>query len=179
MSLSPAKCKVLESMLLNERPAKATQIAKECGTDFRPVMMHLIWLGRKGYVDSPTKGLYVITQNGKEALGLPQNSKDCGKKLLARLSNEDAFHFYLNLDKPTDLFAFGLKDFSEKLQDVDTASLDFHLYRGDFENWFKCLGDAELAKKMSLLKGTGILGEPLRARLKEIVGDRITALVAV
>jgi len=179
MSLSPAKYKILESMLLNERPTKATQIAKECGNDFKPVMMHLIWLTRNGYTASPTKGLYTISQKGKEALGVWETSKECAKQLLTKASNEDAFHFYIGMDKPLNLFACGFKDFLEKIQAVDSTSLEFHVNRGDFENWFISLGDAEIAKKMTLLKATGIRGDPLRAKLKEIVENRITELSAL
>jgi hypothetical protein len=176
MSLSPVKCKILEYMLINDKPAKAMQIAKECGNDFRPVMMHLIGLTRMGYTASPTKGQYVITQKGKETLGIPETSKECAKEILAEKPREKAFHFYTAMDKPLSLFAYGLRDFSEKIQTVDAPSLDFHLCRGDFEKWFASLGDAELARKMALLKETGILGEQLRAKLKEIVENRCIAL---
>ena len=67
MSLSSVKCKLLEHMLLNEKPARATQIAKESGNEFKPVMMHLIGLTRMGYTTSPEKGQYANNperQNG-------------------------------------------------------------------------------------------------------------------
>ena len=163
-------------MLLNERPAKATEIAKECGNDFKPVMMHLLGLVKMGYVSSPTKGLYIITSKGKAPLGIPETTDECAKQLLSQTPAEKEFHFYAEVHKPLNLSANGLKDFSEKTQTVNSTSLEFHLCRGDFEKWFISLGDAELAKKMALLKTTGILGEPLRAKLKEIVENRFTAL---
>jgi predicted transcriptional regulator len=176
MSLSLVKCKILETMLLNEKPAKATEIAKECRSNFKPVMMHLLGLAKMGYIASPSKSLYIITMKGKEALGLPETTIECAKQLLAQTTTEKAFHFYAKMDKPLNLFANSLKDFSEKTQTVDSTSLEFHLCRGDFEKWFISLGDAELAKKMALLKTTGILGEPLRAKLKEILDTRCIAL---
>ncbi len=176
MSLSLVKCKILEAMLLNEKPAKATEIAKECGSDFKPVMMHLLGLAKMGYITSPTKSLYIITQKGKEALNIPETTNENAKQLLAQTPTQKEFHFYAEIGKPLNLCANSLKDFSEKTQTVDTTSLDFHLHRGDFEKWFTSIGDAELAKKMALLKATGILGEPLRAKLKEIVENRYTAL---
>ena len=43
------------------------------------------------------------------------------------------------------------------------ASLEFHLKRGDFEAWFKGLGDEELAKKIGITEKTeSRLGEDLR-----------------
>jgi len=179
MSLSPVKCKILETMLLNEKPAKATEISKECQSDFKPVMMHLLGLAKMGFIASPAKGLYIITTKGKETLGIPETTAENAKQLLSKTPTEKAFHFYAEVGKPLNLSACGLKDFLEKTQSVDLASLEFHFCRRDFENWFTSIGDAELAKKMALLRATGILGEPLRAKLKEIVENRYTALSAL
>jgi hypothetical protein len=41
------------------------------------------------------------------------------------------------------------------------------MQRGDFENWFRGLGDEELAKKTSLLKKKNVVGEDLRKQLHE------------
>jgi hypothetical protein len=139
-------------------------------------MMHLIGLTRNGYTASPEKGQYVITQKGKEALGIPEISQECAKQILTRTPREKAFHFYTALDNPLGSYAYGLKDFSEKIRNLGADSLYFHLCRGDFEKWFHSLGDAELAKKMELLKATGILGEQLRAKLIDIVENRCLTL---
>ncbi len=176
MSLSPLKCKLLEHMLLNDKSAKATQIAKESGNDFKPVMMHLIGLTRMGYTDSPAKGQYVINSKGKHALGVPEITKECAKAILAQTTHEKAFHFYADLEKPLHLYANGLLDFSNKISQVDPSVLEFHVCRGDFENWFASLGDVELAKKIALLKRIGIRGEQLRTKLCEIVVNRCMIL---
>ena len=176
MSLSPLKCRLLEYMLLNDKPAKATQIAKESGNDFKPVMMHLIGLTRMGYIDSPAKGQYVINHKGKNALGISETSKECAKAIMTQTSHERAFHFYTDLEKPLNLYANGLPDFSEKISQVDAGVLEFHVCRGDFENWFASLGDSELAKKMVLLKGAGLRGEQLRTKLCEIIVSRCIVL---
>jgi hypothetical protein len=50
--------------------------------------------------------------------------------------------------------------------------LEFHLYRGDFENWIKAaFEDAALADELASLKSANVKGEELR---KEI----ITAIAA-
>ena len=176
MSLSPVKCKILESMLLNDKPARAMQIAKDCGNEFNPVMMHLIGLTRMGYTYSPAKGQYVINPKGKNALGVPETSKECAKAILTQTSREKAFHFYTDIGKPLSIYAQGLPEFSDKITKVDASSLEFHFCRGDFEKWFANLGDAELAKKIVLLKETGIRGEQLRTKLREIVENRCKVL---
>ncbi len=46
------------------------------------------------------------------------------------------------------------------------------MQRGDFEAWFKMLGDEELAKKTALLKKKNIVGEDLRKQLRNMVEQR-------
>ena len=79
MSLSPIKQEILETMLLNEKPMKAMEIAKEAKKEYQPVNMHLLGLIKMGYVSLPEKGLYVITEKGKRALAYLKQPK---KKLL-------------------------------------------------------------------------------------------------
>jgi len=179
MSLSIARCKILENMLMNEVPVKAQDIAKEVGSDFKSANMHLIGLTRAGYAVTPSKGFYIITSKGKEALGIPAVTKDCARQLLVPTTQDRPFHFYVDLHKPLNLYANGLQEFAQRLKTVDSASLEFHFCRGDFEKWFKSLGDAELAKKMSLLQARGLVGEQLRAKLKEMVEGRCSALSAI
>ena len=176
MSLLPAKQEILEIMLLNEKPAKATEIANESKKEFRPVMMHILWLARNGYVSSPEKGLYVITEKGKEALGLPVINKEKATAILAYSPHDKAFHFYADIGKPLDLHAHNLRDFANKVEKADIASIEFHTKRGDFEAWFIGLGDVELAKKVALLKQRNVVGEDLRKQLREIGEQRYITL---
>ena len=179
MSMTPIKRKILEHMLLNDKPAKATQIAKDSGNEFRAAMMHILDLTRKGYTCSPDKGQYVITEKGKNLLGIPETTKENAKTILAQTPREKAFHFYTDIEKPLNIYANGLQEFSEKIQKVNAESLEFHICRGDFESWFTCLGDTELAKKMALLKEKKLCGEELRRKLREIVENRCIALSAM
>jgi hypothetical protein len=181
MSLSPTKYKILETMLLLGKPERATHIAKETGKEFPSVMMHIIGLARLGYTSSPEKGLYTITEKGKKALGIPEINRENAKTMLASMPNEKAFHFYADVGKPLSLDAYNLQDFRDKILKVHVDSIEFHMSRGDFEGWFTCLGDMELAKKTALLKEKKIAGEELRTRLHDIVANRsmvLTNLVA-
>ena len=179
MSLSTIKLKILESMFLEDRPARAALIAKDSGNEFRVAMMHLLDLTRKGYVFSPEKGLYAITDKGKKALSPMEITVDKARELVGHLPREKAFHFYTAIEKPLGVYAYGLQDFVDKVQKVDVNSLEFHIYRGDFENWFTCIGDAELGKKMALLKDKNLCGEELRQKLKVLVESRCMALSAM
>ncbi len=179
MSLSTIKLELLDVMLLRDKPARAAQIAEETGQKFPPVMMHLIGLTRMGYVYSPGKGLYAITERGKKALGIPEIGKETAKAILADTTHDKAFHFYADIGKPLNCCAQSLKDFCGKIQKISVASIEFHLNRGDFESWFTGLGDVELARKTALLKKKKLVGEELRTRLHEIVENRCIALATL
>ena len=176
MKLSPDKQEVLETMLLYEKPAKAVEIAKETNKNFPPVMMHILGLKKMGYVSSPEKGQYIITEKGKEALGLPEINKEKAAAILAYSPHDKAFNFYVNIGEPINLHAHNLRDFANKVEKADIASIEFHTKRGDFEAWFNGLGDVELAKKVALLKQRNVVGEDLRTQLHEIVMQRYIAL---
>ena len=179
MSLSPTKYEILATMLLLEKPEKATQIAKETGKEFPSVMMHIIGLTRMGYTVSPEKGLYTLTEKGKKALGIPEVNSENAQTLLADKPDDDSFHFYAGLGKPLGLQAHSLQDFCNKIVKVNPVSIDFHISRGDFEAWFAGLGDVELAKKTALLKEKKMGEEDLRSRLMELVKSRCMALANV
>jgi hypothetical protein len=176
MSLSPIKQEILEYMLLNEKPQKATEIAKQAGKEFQPTMMHLLGLIRMGYVSSPEKGLYLITGLGKRILGLPEIAEEKAAAIIAYQSHDKSFEFYATVGKPLHLHAHSLKDFANKLERADIVSIEFHSKRSDFEAWFKGLGDEELAKKTALLRKRNAAGEDLRKQLHDIVEHRYITL---
>jgi hypothetical protein len=179
MSLSPAKSEILATMLLLDKPERATQIAKEAGKEFPSVMMHVIGLARMGYATSPEKGLYTLTAKGKKALGIPEINSEKAKTILADMPQDKAFNFYASLGKPLSLQARGLQDFCDKIPKVNSDSITFHVSRGDFESWFAGIGDVELAKKVALLKEKRMIAEELRTRLQDIVTKRCIVLANV
>jgi hypothetical protein len=176
MNLSPVKHEILEALFLHEQPVKAVQLAKELEKEFPSVMMHLLGLIRLGYAFSPEKGRYVISDEGKKELGLPRLTKEQAIEILKQTPWERGFHFYAGIGKPLDIYANDLLDFCAKLAQIDMGTFEFHLARGDFEVWFASLGDAELAKKTSLLKQKKLKGEELCRRLQEIAQTRCTEL---
>ncbi len=176
MSLSSIKLEILESMLLNDKPQKASDIAKDTKKEFQPVNMHLLGLIKMGYASLPEKGMYAITVKGKKALGIPEITKEKAAAIIAYAPHDKAFNFYVTIGKPLNLQAHSLKDFANKLDRADIASVDFHIQRGDFEAWFRGLGDEELAKKTALLKKRNVAGEDLRKKLREIVEQRYVEL---
>jgi arginyl-tRNA synthetase len=98
--------------------------------------------------------------------------------VLKPVPKEKAFYFYNDIGNYTGKSAASLKEFADKIQDVDAKSLGFHLRRGDFENWItEVLKDEKLAKQVrDELRATNSKGEDLRKRLHSIVTARLEQL---
>ncbi|MEM0057327.1 MAG: DUF5752 family protein [Candidatus Bathyarchaeia archaeon] len=179
MSLSPVKKLVLETVWMLGKPAKPMEVASEIGLSFPTVMMHMIGLTKMGYLETFGKGYYTITRKGREALGLPEINGEKAEQVLATLPMEKAFHFYLDIGKPLNVSATSLTDFCEKIQKIDITSIKFHLYRGDFEAWFNGMGDAELARKIAVIRERKLSDEELRKKLYEVVKNRCEELAKI
>jgi DNA-binding transcriptional ArsR family regulator len=126
MSLSPTKREILETMLLLDKAERAMTIAKQVGKEFPSVMMHIIGLTRMGYVASPEKGLYTLTEKAKKTLGIPEINEENAKKALADMPQNQSFHFYASIGKPLSLDAHSLQDFRDKILQVNLESIKFH-----------------------------------------------------
>jgi predicted lactoylglutathione lyase len=96
-------------------------------------------------------------------------------KALRTVGDQEAFHFYEAIGKPTGQNAKNLKDFLEKVKTVKAESLAFHLQRKDFQNWAeKILGDAKLARELGRISATN--SDDVRMLVSEIVQSRIKEL---
>jgi len=179
MSISPVKRLILETMWMLGKPARAAEIAKEAGLAFPSTMMHVIGLSRMGYVSMPEKGLYAIAKNGKKALELPEVTKEKAVEILAYQPVERSFHFYADIGKPLNIHAASLGDFCDKIAKVDSAAVDFHISRGDFEAWFNGLGDAELARKILLVREEKLPSDAFQRKLVEVVKNRCSELTRI
>jgi len=97
---------------------------------------------------------FQLAEKGKKALKITQPYPD------------KSFQFYVGIEKPLGIYAQSLEEFYRQIKQVCSDSLDFHLYRGDFEIWIKdVLGDNELAEEVGNLKELKLTGEELRRDL--------------
>lgn len=97
-------------------------------------------------------GGYGITETGKEML-----------KAFANVPVGTEFRFYVAIDQPTGAVAKSFMDFYVAIKQVAAESLEFHLYRGDFENWVRhAFNDAVFAEELAKLKKPLLKGEKLR-----------------
>ena len=98
-------------------------------------------------------------------------------RILRTLSRNNAFYFFTSVGNYTGKMATSLEEFASKITEVETASLEFHLYRGDFEKWTaEILEDNELAKRINALKHLQPGGNVLRDQLHYTVLKRLEEL---
>ncbi len=118
-------------------------------------------LTREGFLQRVGHG-YSLTAKGKNAL-----------KISAKVSEEAAFHFYSGIDKPLGFSAHSIAEFYSQIKQVSSNSLDFHLYREDFEHWLgDILYDKELAVETAKFKTKGLKGEELRKALLKTIDTK-------
>jgi len=90
---------------------------------------------------------------------------------------EKAFYFFTSIGNYTGASAASLKEFMEKVNEVNVKSLEFHMYRGDFERWVsEVLQDGELAMDIRRLQKLNLMGEPLRNQLFLTASRRLRRL---
>ena len=102
--------------------------------------------------------------------------RNVAANILRSVPPQNAFYFYRAVGAPTGAAARNLTDFLGIINSIDITSLQFHLGRGDFENWIKMLGDSTLANQLSELKGRNLRGEALRTELTDSIKSRIDTL---
>jgi len=176
MSASKTRGKILEVLWAAGKPMSLGDIAKKIGIAASSTMGYLLGLIKAKYVSVPQKHYYAITNLGKQALGLPKIDKKLALNILSSLPLEKAFHFHIGVNQYSGVYANNLKDFYDKIQKIDLKSIEFHLPRRDFESWVRDLGDPELSKRISLIRGTGLSGENLRKEVYETVKSRYEEL---
>jgi alpha-amylase len=100
-------------------------------------------------------------------------------KVLKTVPREKAFYFFTSFGNYTGLSASSLKEFMEKINEVNIKSLEFHLNRGDFEKWIvEVLEDLELASEMRKLQKFNLTGENLRNQIYVSVSRRFKRLTS-
>ena len=98
-------------------------------------------------------------------------------RILRTLSRNNAFYFFTSVGNYTGHRAMSLEEFVHKIKEIETTSLEFHLYRGDFEKWAdEVLEDHELTGRISAVKLLEPIGNALRDQLDFTVSKRLEKL---
>ena len=118
-------------------------------------------LAKEGFLRKVGGG-FGLTEKGRNAL-----------KAFTPFANEVGFHFYVGIDKPLGFSAESLTEFYRFIKQVTADSLEFHVYRGDFENWLREIcRDSELATAVGNLKSEELKGEVLKNALLNAIDAR-------
>lgn len=98
-------------------------------------------------------------------------------RILRTLSRENAFYFFTSFGNYSGHRAMSLEEFAHRIGEVEFSSLEFHLYRGDFEKWItEVLEDKKLAKRIRDLKQLEPIENALRDQLLSTISKRLEEL---
>ncbi len=98
-------------------------------------------------------------------------------RILRNVPREEAFYFFTSIGNYTGQSATSLDEFLLKIKDINVKSLEFHLYREDFERWIALtLGDTKLAEDIKGLRDMKVVGNSIRDRLYFSVSRRLKEL---
>jgi len=100
-------------------------------------------------------------------------------EILKTLPREKAFYFFTSIGNYTGESASSLKEFLEKINAINVKSLEFHLYRGDFEKWIaETLEDGELATEIGNLRSQNYSGTVLKKHLYNVLTKHYEKLIS-
>ena len=117
----------------------------------------------------------------RPAFRKPALNKALISEILRSGPENEGFHLYLAIGKPTEQNAVSLTDFVDKLATVNVQSVDFHYPRKDFEKWIReGIGDTELALRLGRIGRIrlGTRGEALRREMLQVAKFRLDELKA-
>lgn len=103
---------------------------------------------------------------------------EASSKILKVAPREKAFYFFTSIGNYTGESASSLKEFMEKLPFLNVKTVEFHVYRGDFEKWvIEVLGDNMLGEEIAGLRKSDLRAEQLRSQLSAVASKRYQQLV--
>jgi predicted transcriptional regulator len=145
---------VIRAMSTITHPTDMDEFLRIVGLSFEELVETFKELAKDGFVTKTKKG-YAITEKGRLTF-----------TVFAMLPEEKTFHFYSGLDQPAGVSARSIKEFYEAVKTVAEVSLEFHLERGDFENWFEsAVKDDVFKSELMGLRQDGLKGEALRKQI--------------
>jgi hypothetical protein len=102
--------------------------------------------------------------------------RDEAANVLRTVTLDRAFNFYREIGQPLGANSRSLDDFAGVIEGIDLSSIRFHVERGDFESWFRMLGDKSLASQVAALRGKSISPDELRGKVNSMVSARVDQL---
>ncbi|MGB9134785.1 MAG: DUF5752 family protein [Candidatus Bathyarchaeia archaeon] len=119
----------------------------------------------------------IITDFEARILQELQKPELAAKWVLRRLPAEGRFTFFFEFARPTNVTVYDMFEFAKAVSSIPVKSLQYHVERGDFENWVsQVLGDKKLAERMASVSREKLTGEALRKKLASVVNARVKEL---
>jgi predicted transcriptional regulator len=156
--LKEEQIKILKTMNEATNRMDLTMFAQAVNLNPNQAIAEVQELAKEGFLRKVGGG-FGLTEKGKNAL-----------KAFAPVSADMGFHFFVGIDKPLGFSAQSLDEFYRLIKQVFSDALEFHLYRGDFENWIRdVVNDVQLADEVGGLKRAELKGEDLRKALLKAI----------
>lgn len=156
--LKEEQLKVLKTMVEATSRMDINMLAKNVNLTANQTTQLIQELAKEGYLQRSERG-YSVAEKGKAVL-----------KAFTPVPKEMGFHFYFGIDQPSEFTAESLEQFYRVAKLISVESIEFHLCRGDFGNWFKeVLKDPELAGEFERFKAADVKGEELRKELLKTI----------
>ena len=116
------------------------------------------------------------SKKSENASRVAQVPKDHASKVLSNVPKEQGFYFYSSIGNPTGAVACSFDEFCRTVRSSPAESLEFHLTRGDFENWIRFLGDLELANQIEKLRAGNLPIEQMMHTFVSAIEERYELL---
>jgi hypothetical protein len=150
--------KVLKTMSEAKNRMDINMFANKINLTPAQTIQQIQELTKEGYLQKIGNG-FGITDKGKRA-----------RKVFTTFPDEMGFRFYYGVDQPAGLTANSLGDFYKIIKQISVNSLEFHLFRGDFDAWLKNVcKETELAEEFESVKTSGVKGEELKTELLNVL----------
>jgi predicted transcriptional regulator len=159
--LKELQVKILKTMNEATNRMDLTMFAQAVNLSPNQAIAEVQQLASEGFLRKVGGG-FGLTEKGKNTL-----------KIFASVPSEMGFNFYVGVDKPLGFSALSLEEFYRYIKQVTSDSLEFHLYRGDFENWLRdVFKDTKLAKIVGSFKVDELKGEELRKAFLKAIDEK-------
>lgn len=157
------KKRILELVDRESFPVGARYIQDKLGLSRGTTLGSLAWLRRHKLVNEFAEG-FAITDRGRS---LVRTDLRKAERALRMVEPGREFNFYRNVNDPTGVKASSLIELIDVVGSIDLRVIEFHIYRGDIENWIRHVLELdELANEIGRLKAKG---EELRSELYEVL----------
>jgi predicted transcriptional regulator len=156
--LKDEQLRVLKVMSEAKHRMDLNEFAHMVGLTMNEAMHCMQELAKLGHLKKVVGG-YGLTEKGKAVL-----------KAQTPVADGLEFRFYTEVRQPTGTVAKSLREFYDAVKTIDVASLEFHVYRGDFTNWVQTvLKDEALATDLEDARQSELRGESLRKRIAWVI----------